>query len=442
MTGMHQHWIRAALACFCLALGVEAAEYFVAVDGDDNHPGTLQEPWRDPVRAAERLGPGDTLYFRAGRYRCRTGRVVGLAPSRDGEEGRPITFKNYQNEHVIIDVAETAWGLTNNGFDWIVFDGFEVTGRGRNNMKIANHHGQAKQGAGRHVTIRNCEIHGARSANVFAIRTPFLTIENCHIHSSERSHGIYLQVGCHNAVVRHVTSENNAGNSGMQLNAAGGGITNALVEANWLQGNAHGFSLMGVVDSVFRGNVLLNNGVQGPRGSGNREIILWTYDEDGEPGVRCENNLFEHNTLVHTMPPGHTVRCLVESKAGTRGTVFRNNVFVVRQRPVFALESFEGFVFEHNLLYTMNGAAHVLGAGDLAAFAQANALRETGTLEADPGFRDMAAGDVRLAANSPGIGAGIAAHDADLPDGKAPDIGARPHGESTQIGSRLPWRAR
>ena len=24
----------------------EATEYFVSVDGDDNHPGTLEKPWR------------------------------------------------------------------------------------------------------------------------------------------------------------------------------------------------------------------------------------------------------------------------------------------------------------------------------------------------------------------------------------------------------------
>ena len=425
----------AAVALLGVSVAAESADYWVALDGDDANPGTLEQPFRDPVLAAEKLMPGDTLHFRQGRYRCRTGAVIALAPARDGEPGRPIVFRNHADEHVVIDVAETDWGLTNNGFDWIVFDGFEVTGRGRNNMKISAHHGRAKKGPGRHVTVRNCEVHGARSANILAVNTPFLTIENCHLHSSERSHGLYVSQGCHNAVVRHVTSENNRGNSGMQFNAAIGGMTNALVEANMLRGNAHGFSLMGVSGSVFRNNILFNNGFDGPRGSGGREVILWTYDTGDTPGAVCERNLFENNTVVNLVPAGHRLRALVESKAGTRAIVFRNNVFFIPRRPAFALASFETFAFEHNALFNIDGSPHVLGGGTLADFARTQRLRETGTQVADPMFADMAGGDFRLRPNSPLKDAGAV-----LPDGTRPDIGARHAAPDRPIGCRLPWR--
>ncbi len=50
------------------------------------------------------------------------------APARDGQEGKPITLSRYKNEQVRIDVAGTDWGVTNNGFSYIVFDGFEIFG--------------------------------------------------------------------------------------------------------------------------------------------------------------------------------------------------------------------------------------------------------------------------------------------------------------------------
>ena len=160
-------------------LAARAREYYVAPDGDDAAPGTLEKPLKDPVKAARKLGPGDTLYFRKGEYRCRTSGIVGLAPSRDGEEGRAITFRNYNDEHVKLDVAGADWGVTNNGFSHIVFDGFEITGGTRTyNMKISAHHGRAKRGTGHHFTIRNCEVHHSRNENVFAYGTPYLTIEN------------------------------------------------------------------------------------------------------------------------------------------------------------------------------------------------------------------------------------------------------------------------
>ncbi len=435
-TQLSVRWLAATAVLTCWVWTTRAADYWVAPDGDDANPGTLEQPFRDPVQAAARLMPGDTLFFRQGRYRCRTSAIIGLAPARDGEPGRPITFRNHADEHVVIDVAETEWGLTSNGFDWIVFDGFEVTGRGRNNMKISAHHGRAKKGTGRHVTIRNCEVHGARSANILAVNTPFLTVENCRLHSSERSHGLYVAQGCHNAVVRHVTSENNRGNSGMQFNAAGGGITNVLAEANLLRGNAHGFSLMGVAHSVFRNNILFDNGYDGPRGSGGREIILWTYGSGDRPGALCDTVLFENNTVANLIPEGHRIRALVETRAGTRNVVFRNNAFVVRDRPVFALASFEGFVFENNALYNFAGAPHATGGGaTLADFAALRSLRETGTVADDPRFANMVRGDFRLQPDSPLIGAGFAP-----PGEPKPDIGARMTVGGRPVGCRLPWR--
>ena len=412
-----------------------AADYYVAPGGDDANPGTIEKPMKSPVKAARMLKPGDTLYFRAGTYRCKTDGIVGLAPPCDGEKDKPITLRSYNNEHVRLDVSGTDWGLTNAGYSWIVFDGFEVFGSRNNNMKLASKRGGG--GTGHHVTVRNCDFHGSGRENVFCHSTPYLLFENCRFHDSKRSHGLYLQVGCHNPVVRNCTSENNRGNSGIQFNAtAEGGITNALVERCLLRGNAQGFSQMGVIDSVFRNNVVYNDGVDGPRGSGWRELIMWTY---GKNGTKCRGNLWENNTFVNTLPPGHKLNTIVRSKSGTSDITFRNNIFVVRGKPLFMLESFDGFVFENNCLYNIGGGGQVQGAGKLEAFAAAKGLKASGNVTGDPMFVDIDKGDLRLTEKSPCLNAGAKTAGGGQIEGKAPDMGAFEHGAAVRVGCKLPW---
>jgi polygalacturonase len=248
---------------------------------------------------------------------------------------------------------------------------------------------------------------------------------------------MYLQVGCHNAVIRNCTSENNRGNSGIQLNATGGGITNVLVERCILRGNAQGFSQMGVIDSTFRHNVAYNNGFDGPRRSGMRELIMWTSRKDG---TKCRGSLWENNTFVNTVPEGHKLSRLVRSKSGTSNITFRNNIFVCRGKRLFNLQSYEGFVFENNCLYNIGGGIQVEGAGKLKEFCKAKGLKESGTLTADPMFADISEGNLRLKEGSPCIDAGAKTDAETGVKGRAPDIGAYEYGSDIRIGCLLAWR--
>ena len=425
----------AAVSAALLALPAPAQEYFVATDGNDASPGTLEKPFKDPVKAAAKLMPGDTLVFRAGEYKCCMNGTVGLAPSRSGEEGKPITFRNYKDEHVKVDGNGSDWGFSPNGWSWIVIDGFEVVNPTHYGMKISANHGNGKQ-TGDHVTVRNCEVHDTGMECIFVFSTPFLTIENCHLHDSQGSHGLYINKGCHNSVVRSVTSENNRGNSGTQINAAGGGTKDCLIERCILRGNAQGYSLMGAINCTFRNNVVFNNGFDGPRESGWREVIMWTYGDKSGPGTICEGNVFENNTFVNLIPQGHKLNHLVHSKSGTKNCTFRNNIFAIRGKPVFTLESFEGFVFENNCLFNIGGGAQVEKNGSLADFAKAKGLKESGTIDKDPLFADIEKGDLHLKDGSPCLGVGVGVSK----DGKARDMGAWQRGEEIQIGCKLPWK--
>jgi hypothetical protein len=416
-----------------------AADCFVAPKGDDD------KPFKNPITAAAKLTPGDTLYFRAGEYVCKTGKVVGLGPPCAGEEGKPITFKNHNNEHVKIDCTGSDWGFTPNGYSWIVIDGFEITNPTHYGIKISANNSNGK--FGEHVTIRNCEVHGSGMENVFSQGTPYLTIENCHLHDSQMSHGLYLQVGCHHAVVRNVTSEDNHGNSGIQLNAAGGGIRDALVENCLIRNNARGLSFMGLQDSVIRGNILFDDCFAGPRDSGYNEIVLWTYGEKDKggkelnPGTPCKNVLFEHNTIVNLRPA--KIDCLLLAKSATGGLTLRNNILVISaNKALFDLaeDSVDALRIEGNLWSTPAATQVAFGQQRLTLEAFLSAVKSPGrNLKGAPMLSDPAKGNFAPRPGSPAIRAAIASTQPESA-GRTLDIGAVQTADpKQQIGCKPPW---
>ncbi|MCG3179418.1 MAG: hypothetical protein BIFFINMI_01753 [Phycisphaerae bacterium] len=431
-------------------------DYVVSNDGDDANAGTLDKPLKDPIKAAAKLVAGDRLVFRAGLYKCRTNGTWGLAPSHDGSADAPITFINHDNEHVRIDCTGSDWGVTPNGYSYVVFDGLDITNPTHYGMKISAASSRKNADGGfvysSHVTVRNCEVHHTGMECIFAYGTEHLTIENNHLHDSAGSHGLYLQSGCHHPRIRFNTSENNRGNSGMQLNAAGpkeeNFITDAVVENNLLRGNAQGFSLMAVCDSVFRRNVLYDNCFNGPRSSGYREVICWTYGDKnaGKPGNPCRNVTFEHNTIVNTRPK--YISHLFDVKSNTSGLVLRNNILAIAAaKPLMTVaeDSVAGMVWQNNLWLTPAAAQVNFGDKPLALddFLRQIKAPTGGNLTGEPKLADPAKGDFTPQPGSPAIDAAAKVDNPTVEAaGKGPDIGAVEAGAKppVRVGCLLPWR--
>ena len=75
------------------------ATHFVAVNGSDEGPGTVDRPWATINHTAEQAGPGDTVVVRGGQY-------VLHAQVRVRNSGRSnawITFMGYPGEDPILD---------------------------------------------------------------------------------------------------------------------------------------------------------------------------------------------------------------------------------------------------------------------------------------------------------------------------------------------------
>lgn len=73
--------------------------YYLAPDGSDAGTGSIDDPWATFIHASTRLGPGDTLLARGGRYVGQGG--TGWAAS--GEPDAPITFAAHPGETPIFD---------------------------------------------------------------------------------------------------------------------------------------------------------------------------------------------------------------------------------------------------------------------------------------------------------------------------------------------------
>lgn len=83
-----------------------ALNYYVATDGSDSNPGTLEQPFatleaaRDAIRKAGVPDGGATVYIRGGVY-YRT-KTFALTSADSGREGAPVVYRPYGDEKVVI----------------------------------------------------------------------------------------------------------------------------------------------------------------------------------------------------------------------------------------------------------------------------------------------------------------------------------------------------
>lgn len=81
-----------------------AEGYFVATNGSDLNPGTINRPFKTVQKCADLVKPGETCWLRKGIYR----EAIALPVS--GTEYKPITFEAYKNEEVTISGADIVSG--------------------------------------------------------------------------------------------------------------------------------------------------------------------------------------------------------------------------------------------------------------------------------------------------------------------------------------------
>ncbi|KYF75479.1 hypothetical protein BE17_33665, partial [Sorangium cellulosum] len=76
------------------------AQYYVATNGSDSNPGTLDRPFKTISKGVNAANAGDTVYIRGGTY---TGWSNGIHPTKSGTQAAWITFRAYPGELPILD---------------------------------------------------------------------------------------------------------------------------------------------------------------------------------------------------------------------------------------------------------------------------------------------------------------------------------------------------
>ncbi len=95
----------ACVAAFAFAVGLQAKEFHVAINGSNTNPGTKESPFRTIQHAADVALPGDTITVHAGVYRER------VNPPRGGTSDRKrITYQAAPDEMVVITGSEPMKG--------------------------------------------------------------------------------------------------------------------------------------------------------------------------------------------------------------------------------------------------------------------------------------------------------------------------------------------
>jgi hypothetical protein len=110
-----------------------ATEFYVAPDGDDTNPGTIESPFATVTRAQEAASPGDTVWIRGGEYIFSGTEIkIGILLDKSGREGKRINYWAWQDETPVFDFYQLATPVRIRGIsvtgDWLHLKGLEVRG--------------------------------------------------------------------------------------------------------------------------------------------------------------------------------------------------------------------------------------------------------------------------------------------------------------------------
>lgn len=111
-----------SLCVLALSFQSEGGRTFVvSPEGNDDYPGTREQPWKSLEKAAREAKPGDTVLVREGTY------PAPVVLTRSGAPNRPIVFRNFPGETPVINGAgSTRFGIVLDRVRLIHVIGFEI----------------------------------------------------------------------------------------------------------------------------------------------------------------------------------------------------------------------------------------------------------------------------------------------------------------------------
>ncbi|MFA6619490.1 MAG: right-handed parallel beta-helix repeat-containing protein [Candidatus Neomarinimicrobiota bacterium] len=319
---------------FSLALftRANAETYYVSNSGNDSWPGTSPDSaFATLQHSADICSPGDSILALNGSY-------AGFDLRSGGSESEPVVFSTTGGGAWIDrENPVTNDGINLEGADWVVIDGFNLTGLARNGIRVV---------LSDHVTVRNCFCENCYERGIFTGFAEWITIEYNECLGSIDEHGIYHSNSGDHPVIRYnICHHNNACGIHMNGDQSSGGdgiISDAEVYGNLVyeNGNAGGSGINcdGVVESRIFNNLLYMNHSSG----------ISLYRIDGSTG---SHHVEVYNNIVVQPDDG---RWAININTGSTHATLLNNILLSDHsyRGSICLEpsSMEGFQSDYNLL--------------------------------------------------------------------------------------------
>lgn len=396
------------LSIFLMYSTCWAATYYInGTTGNDGNSGSSASPWKTIGKANSTLKAGDTVLVRKGTYR------QTIRPNNSGTKGNYITYAGYENEEVIItgvdggDLKNRSYVIIDK-FKFLNVDYFvEMEPNGHHNiiqncyMEEGTHSGGIRLNYGAHYNkilnntlIGRCEpadliqirdsghnliegnklYYGTHNAITVQDRTipknnHFNIIRNNFIqnkwHSNISIYGIEYILFENNIVVDGgVDRKNNACGSDRDRNMAGPEHKGIMTNTKY---------------SIFRNNILVNNGVG---------IALASNDTDWKGP--CFNNRYYQNTINRNYEGFR-----VDGNPSATQNVLKNNI-------VFSNKNYE--IRKYGSTELINEYVNNNVRGATVSYGSDDTVRNT--ISVDPLFIDENDRNFNLQLNSPMIDAG------------------------------------
>jgi parallel beta-helix repeat protein len=349
---------------------------------DNGRSGSKTRPFCTIGAAAARASAGFTVKVAAGIYRER------VAVRASGTEASPIVFTAAPGAVVVVTGQKNGFSIS--GGSWVRVNGFTVTRTSEYGIRVSNaSHVTLSHNRVRYAgqPVRGHAKYGIRLGNV----TRSLVIGNTVDHNTNA--GIALVDGSAGNEVKSNRSFDNA----KRFERAAAGIRLYEAHANTITRNVShdnedsGIELDRSDDNVVSNNVSYQNGDHGldvTGGSSRTRILANTIYDNVTAGINVEGGSTDA-----------TVANNISVENGLDSPRTHSNIRV-------DAASVPGTSLDYDLLY-LDGGEHLLiwksvGYRSLAAFRAATGQERHG-LEADPKWRNRAAGNFHLATRSPAI---------------------------------------
>jgi parallel beta-helix repeat protein len=177
-----------------------ATNYFVSGTGANTNNGlSVNTAFLTLQTAADLTKPGDTVFVLNGTYVNPDQSTNILDVYTSGEPNKPIVYTRYAGNNPIIKLGGNNWqGITLQGADYIVIDGFTIVGnsaavtlayaqteKNNTNNPITSNNGIAvarsyfdSNNRAHHNIVRNCTVSNCGGGGIYTYQADYTTIEN------------------------------------------------------------------------------------------------------------------------------------------------------------------------------------------------------------------------------------------------------------------------